>query len=58
MTYVVKVTTDGGADGGTGKVIGNENQVWESNRDKHMKDTMERVIAHFKNIPKGQQELF
>jgi len=31
-------------------MIGNENQVWVSNRHKHMKDTIDKLMADFQKF--------
>lgn len=50
VTYVVKVATAGGAEEEKDMVIGDEDQVWVSNRHKHMKDTIEKLMADFQKF--------
>jgi syntaxin-binding protein 1 len=50
VTYKVKIATASGEDEEKDMVIGDHDQVWVSNRHKHMKDTIEKLMADFQKF--------
>ncbi|KAH8152977.1 uncharacterized protein LAJ45_03204 [Morchella importuna] len=50
VTYNVRLATSSGEEEEKEMEIGDEDQVWVANRHKHMKDTIERLMADFQKF--------
>lgn len=50
VTYKVKISTASGEEEEKDMVISDNDQVWVSNRHKHMKDTIEKLMADFQKF--------
>lgn len=50
VTYNVQIATSSGEEEEKEMEIGEEDQVWVANRHKHMKDTIEKLMADFQKF--------